>query len=211
MPPSLRHLRNRYFVMRHAQSHPNVAGLIVCRPPAGLDPANGLTTTGRQQARDSATAWIAQRGAGSLRAATGPAADTTAPVIISSDFSRARETAEILREVATAEPVGVDVRLRERDFGDFDGCPASAYQQIWAADAEGRTLAGVEPVGAVLARVASMIDDLEQAHAGRDIVLVSHGDTAQIAQAGFCDLAPSAHRSLPPLGNAEIRPLNACC
>ncbi|WP_157683762.1 histidine phosphatase family protein [Microlunatus soli] len=190
-------LENSYTVMRHAQSRPNVAGLIVCRAPAGLDPANGLTELGRRQARDSASSWAAHR-----------AGDATPPVIISSDFSRTTETAEILREVTGAGPVRLDRRLRERDFGGFDGGPASAYDQVWARDAEDATAPGVEPTGAVRDRVLSMITDLEREHRGRAIVLVSHGDTSQITQAAFAGLPVHTHRTLPPLGNAELRALN---
>lgn len=196
-PLELSTLHNIYAVMRHAQSRPNVAGLIVCRAPAGLDPLNGLTDLGRRQARDSASAWVAGRGA-----------DATPLVIISSDFSRTSETAEILREVTSAEPVRLDPRLRERDFGDFDGGPAGAYDQVWARDAEDATAPSVEPATSVRERVLSLITDLEREYRGRDIVLVSHGDTSQITQAAFAGLPVHTHRNLPQLGNAEIRALN---
>lgn len=130
-------------------------------------------------------------------------------MIISSDFSRTRETAEILRKITDADPVRLDVRLRERDFGDHDGGPVSGYDEVWAADADGRTDPGVESAAAVQARVLAAISDYERDYDGRDIVLVSHGDTAQITQATFAGLPAHSHRSLPPLANAEVRTLNA--
>ena len=42
---------------------------------------------------------------------------------------------------------------------------------------------------------------------GRDILLVSHGDTLQILEAGFLRMDPSAHRQLPHLDTAQIREL----
>lgn len=186
-------LRNTYAVMRHGQSHPNVAGVIICRAEDGIDPANGLTELGHQQARDSAEAWAK--------------AQSQKPLIISSDFSRARETAEELRSVTGADPVLIDVRLRERDFGAYHGGPVSGYDEVWAADAVGETAPGVEPVSAVLARTTELIKELDQRCQDQQIVLVSHGDTAQITIAAFSGLDPADHRSLPGLGNAEIRTL----
>lgn len=181
--------------MRHGQSHPNVAGVIICRPDAGIAPANGLTDLGHQQARDSASRWAADQ--------------DSPPVIISSDFSRAEETAEELRSVTGAGPIRIDVRLRERDFGPYHGGPVSGYDEVWAADAAGTGLPGVEPVAAVLERTAELIKDLDREYQDQQIVLVSHGDTAQITIAAFAGLPPDQHRCLPGLGNAEIRPLTA--
>jgi broad specificity phosphatase PhoE len=59
----------------------------------------------------------------------------------------------------------------------------------------------------VLDRVTALVADLERRHAGRDILLVSHGDTLQILEAGFLRLDPSRHRRLSPLATAEIREL----
>jgi broad specificity phosphatase PhoE len=66
----------------------------------------------------------------------------------------------------------------------------------------------VEPVAAVLDRATGFIADLERQHSGRDILLVSHGDTLQILQAGFLRIDPSRHRSLPHLATAEFRRLH---
>jgi glucosyl-3-phosphoglycerate phosphatase len=55
--------------------------------------------------------------------------------------------------------------------------------------------------------VVALIDDLDKQHAGRDILLVSHGDTLQILQAGLAGIDPARHRGLPHLRTAEIRQL----
>ncbi len=65
----------------------------------------------------------------------------------------------------------------------------------------------MEPTAAVLDRATGLVADLERRYVGRDILLVSHGDTLQILQAGFLRMDPAAHRRLPPLGIAEIRAL----
>jgi broad specificity phosphatase PhoE len=59
----------------------------------------------------------------------------------------------------------------------------------------------------VLDRATALVADLERRYSGRDVLLVSHGDTLQILQAGFARMDPAAHRRLPHLGVAEIRPL----
>ena len=59
----------------------------------------------------------------------------------------------------------------------------------------------------MLDRTTALIADLERRYSGRDILLVSHGDTLQIMQAGFLRMDPSAHRRLPHLDTAEIRQL----
>ena len=66
---------------------------------------------------------------------------------------------------------------------------------------------GVEPAAAVLDRTTAFIVDLERGTPVVDILLVSHGDTLQILQAGFLRMNPAAHRSLPGLRTAEIRQL----
>ena len=106
--------------------------------------------------------------------------------------------------------------LRERCFGEWEGSSSGKYARVWAADetdsgdANGSSGGGggVEPAAGVLDRATALIVDLERRYSGRDILLVSHGDTLQILQAGFLRMRPSRHRSLPALATAEIRQLH---
>ena len=93
--------------------------------------------------------------------------------------------------------------------GDWEGSPTANYARVWAADEVNPCHAGgdVEPAAAVLDRSTAFIADLERRYSGRDILLVSHGDTLQILRAGFLRMNPSQHRSLPELKTAEIRQL----
>lgn len=186
-------LSNRFSVMRHGQSKANASGVIVSRIENDCRGDYGLTGHGRQQALTAA------RGCGLP-------ADT---VICSSDFSRARQTAEVVRAHLGAEKVVLAEALRERCFGHWEGLPVGNYAHVWAADeADPWHVDGnVEPAAAVLDRVTAFIAQLERQHCGRDILLVSHGDTLQILQAGFFRMNPSRHRSLPHLAMAEIRRL----
>jgi glucosyl-3-phosphoglycerate phosphatase len=130
-------------------------------------------------------------------------------VIYSSDFSRAAETAEIVREQLGAPAIHVAEALRERRFGDWEGSSTSNYELVWAADKldADHSDNNVEPASAVLGRAIALITKLEAEYSDSDILLVSHGDTLQILQAGFRKMSPAEHRSIPHLKTAEIRRL----
>ena len=187
-------LANRFSVMRHAQSKANAGGIIVSRIEDDRQGDYGLTEHGRQQALAAAQI-------------CGLPGDT---VIYSSDFSRARQTAEIVRAHLGAPEVVIAEALRERCFGHWEGSVTGNYALVWAADETDPVHAdgNVEPAAAVLDRTTALIVQLERRHCGRDILLISHGDTLQILQAGFLGVDPSRHRTLPHLATAEIRQLH---
>jgi len=186
-------LANTFWVMRHGQSKANASGIIVSSIERDRRGDFGLTELGREQ----------------VLAAAGGCALPAGTVICSSDFARARQSAEIVRGRLGAAPTVIAPALRERYFGDFDGSPVSNYPRVWAADEAGAACGGVEPVAAVLDRMAGFVSELERSYRGRDILLVSHGDPLQILQAGLAGTDPSRHRDLPPLQTAEIRALLA--
>jgi probable phosphoglycerate mutase len=186
-------LANRYHAMRHGQSKANEAGVIVSRIETDQDGDWGLSELGRRQALEAAERC-------GLPAGT---------VICSSDFARARQTAEIVRGRLGAPEVALSEELRERCFGDLEGTSAANYAQVWKADNAdtGQAVGGIESAAAVLDRATALIADLERRYSGRDILLVSHGDTLQILEAGFLRMDPSGHRQLPHLETAQIREL----
>jgi probable phosphoglycerate mutase len=186
-------LTNSYRVMRHGQSKANEAGVIVSRIETDRGGDWGLSELGRRQALAAAQQCDLP-------------ADT---VICSSDFSRAQQTAEIMRTHLGAAEVTISEALRERCFGDLEGTSAANYAQVWKADNAdaGQAAGGIESAAAVLDRATALVADLEQHYSGRDILLVSHGDTLQILEAGFLRMEPSEHRQLPHLETAQIREL----
>lgn len=193
--------RHRYWVVRHGESAPNVAGVIVSRPERGLLPENGLTAIGRAQAAAAADF---------LARTLAPAAAAAAPLVYTSDFSRATETAAPIAVALGAAAAVPEPRLRERDFGALEGGSNGAYAAVWTADADdaAHSRFGVESVEAVAARGLAVVADVEAAQAtspARDIVLVAHGDVLQILIAALTGRDLRAHRSLPHLGNGEAR------
>lgn len=186
-------LANTYTVMRHGQSRANVDGIIVSCIENDRRGDFGLSELGRAQAIEAAQACDLP----------------TDTVICSSDFSRAWQTAEIVRAHLNAPEVSRSQALRERCFGQWEGSTADNYGRVWTADEANVAQAGegVEATAAVLDRTTALVLDLERRYSGRRILLVSHGDTLQILQTGFLRMSPAMHRRLPGLQTAEIRQL----
>jgi broad specificity phosphatase PhoE len=193
----LQQLRNMYFVMRHGKSLANNEEVINSNPEKGVN-GYGLTEEGKEQAKKNAE--HAQQ--------EGMLDENT--VVFSSDFARARETAEIVSEVLGCEAPLFTPKLRERNFGDFEGTSNSNYEKVWEVDAErvSHEGSGIEEVSDVRERVLTLMGDLEETNDGKNILLVSHGDTLQILLTVFASREPYEHRSLPHLQTAEIRKCN---
>ncbi|MCR9145270.1 MAG: histidine phosphatase family protein [bacterium] len=190
--------KNTYYCLRHGRSTANEQHIIVSRPENGV-PGYGLSPTGRA---DTLTKLDAKHFAG-----RGFTPENT--VCYSSDFSRAFQTAEIFCEqLGLAAPI-VDIRLRERSFGKFELESADNYERVWERDLEDahHNFNEAESTAAVRARLEDFLSEVENTHAGKHIVCVSHGDPSQIFQTIFADLPANGHRSLPHLENAELRPL----
>jgi len=179
--------------MRHGQSLANEQGLIISDPANGLLAEYGLSETGRKQ----------------VRVAAQNAALPRTTLIFSSDFSRAQQTAEIVRDILGAGKVILTPHLRERYFGDWEKTPNTNYENIWQLDKQSAYVHEnkVEPLSAVLARTMRLIKDIERNYQNKDILLVSHGDTLQILQTGLASMTLTRHRDLPHLETAEIRRL----
>jgi glucosyl-3-phosphoglycerate phosphatase len=194
----VRDLHNTYVILRHGHSETNAAGIILSDPKQGVG-AYGLSAQGRQQVETS------------VRAALQRGLLPTDTIIISSDFLRCRDTAEIARTLIKTEKVILDIRLRERYFGDYEGTSNKNYDEIWKRDVTDpyQPTQNVESVHSVLQRVCALMVELESTYTHRTILLVSHGDTLQILQTEFQQLEPQTHRSLPHLQTGEVRRMNS--
>lgn len=184
----------RFLVMRHGESEANVAGLVCSDPEVGI-PRYGLTARGREQVRARC------EGEALLREVTR---------IHASDFRRARETAELVGELrGVAAPLVLEPDLRERFFGVFEGKDSASYDEVWRRDREtpGDPGDGIEPVSRVLARAGGLVRRLAGAHPGETVLLVCHGDVAQILLAASHGHPPHAHRDVPHLETAGVREL----
>lgn len=147
----------RLLLIRHGESEGNRSRTFTPTP------AVPLTDEGRRQVR-AAAAWI---GARYLPAR-----------IVSSPFTRARQTADILAG-AFGLPVGVEEDLRERSYGTLAGQPYEAA--LAAGDYDPAAYwrwcppGGGETLEAVAARAGAVVDRLAREAGARDVVVVSHG------------------------------------
>jgi broad specificity phosphatase PhoE len=119
-------MNNIYFGLRHGESIPNTQGLIVSTPENGCLATNGLSSLGKQQASQVALDELIALGA--------PIA------VLSSDFTRARETAEtVLNRLKLLQPsltlisdtVQLRAELRERNFGKYELTSNKHYEKVW--------------------------------------------------------------------------------
>jgi len=184
-------LRNDYYVMRHGQSLANTAGIIVSDPLNGLH-NYGLSDQGRVQVETA----ISQ--------------NTLSPDtrIVSSDFKRTRETAEIVQQSLGAKSsITFDKKLRERHFGELELGPDKRYPEVWKNDHHDSKpcIFGSESVHSVAKRASSVVLSCEKQFSSETCLLIAHGDILQILQTVFYGLPVSQHRELPHLETAEIR------
>jgi len=187
-------IKNNIYVMRHGQSMANIANIVVSDPTNGVN-SYGLSEVGVEQVRSS------------INKAT--YLDTTT-LIISSDFMRARETAELVGKTLGAQPANTSIELRERYFGEYELGPDTIYEEVWERDMKDpdQTLFGVESVNSVKQRSTNLVASLNKKHTDKTILLVAHGDILQILLTTFAGKDGSQHRSILHLETAEIRRLH---
>ena len=187
-------IRNQYYVMRHGHSEANQLGIIVSHPQNGCD-NYGLTELGRRQVEQS------------LDQNNQLDSDV---MLICSDFKRARETAEIVRQRLGCKSPLLDPRLRERNFGSLELGDDSGYDDVWREDAidADSELNNVESINQVMSRVTAVIAEYEANYTASLFLLVPHGDALQLLQTAFLKQPASRHRDLRHLQTAEIRQLH---
>ncbi len=193
-PAQLPRLKNKYFIIRHGESIANQEKIIVSYPENGLS-RYGLTETGKSQALGSV--------------ATNKELHSDC-IIVSSDFKRAWETAEIVaKALKTDSTIIAELRLRERKFGDFELTTTDNYKRVWEQDQldPNHCAFSVESVTNVLDRVIDVLVSLEKIYCKREILLVSHGDILQILQTAFERMPVALHRQVKHLNTAELRQL----
>jgi isoleucyl-tRNA synthetase len=157
---------NRYFLMRHGGTEGNAKEIVSYKNEA----KDHLTEEGKAQAKASAQELKGKR----------------IDLIVASPFARTRETAEIVRsELGLPESaLAFDARLREVDPGDFDGKNWNEYHEyMYAAgpDWYTRQIPGGESLAQVARRMGEALYELERKHAGKHILIVTHGGPAWVA------------------------------
>jgi probable phosphoglycerate mutase len=150
-------------LIRHGESEWNAAG----RLQGQADPVP-LTARGRRQAEEAARELRSRDIAG----------------LHSSDLLRAVQTAEVIG-VALHLPVERDSGLREQSYGELEGLSSA---QVLAdapydfTDPDARAIGG-ESLRDVHERIGPRLEFYLERYAGRECVLVSHGDVIRAALA----------------------------
>ena len=98
--------------------------------------------------------------------------------IISSDLSRARETAEIINEFLSA-PFSVDQRLREINFGDLQGVLVKDVSaEMWDHFNHAAHKLHAETLPDVYRRIKSFFDEIDPQ---KNTLIVAHGGVIRMA------------------------------
>jgi broad specificity phosphatase PhoE len=147
-----------------------------------------LNDTGREQARAAAAA-LRERG-GEL------------PVnVVSSDLSRARETAEIIAAELGAAAPRVYPGLRERSYGEAEGVDATEFLERWG-DWHSAEVPGAEPWPHLRRRALSALSRAVRDHRAQtapgaaSLIVVTHGALIRevIRHASGGELPPAGER-----------------
>lgn len=118
-----------------------------------------LNDTGRAQAR---------------AAAERLAEESPWDLIVSSDLSRAKETAETIAAKLNMPISHFDERIREISCGEIEGTTEAERLEKWGADWRSLDL-GMEKAEDVAARGMEFIAEIAERYPGKRILMVSHG------------------------------------
>ena len=173
------HWPERLWIIRHGQSAGNVARDAAHEAQldrievAGRDVDVPLSELGEDQAR-ALGRWFADL-----------PADERPNALLVSPYARAVRTAALIREeggIDADEPLCIDERLREKEFGILDGLTTAGVANLLPDQAEFRRLLGKfyhRPPGGeswcdVILRLRSILDTISLHYAGRRVVIVAH-------------------------------------
>ncbi|MCQ2490854.1 MAG: histidine phosphatase family protein [Ruminococcus sp.] len=110
-------------------------------------------------------------------------------VIIASPMLRAQSTAKAVAEKCSLSVV-TDERLREWDYGEFEGKPryteGFAVNKIEFGVRMGRT---GESLMQLAHRVYSALDDIITEYSGKNVLIVSHGGVCRVIETYFHDMS----------------------
>lgn len=150
--------KNTYILMRHGEAEQNVKNIISSDITTD---DNSLTEKGKEQILEACQKLSRQC--------------EKIDLIVSSDFKRARETAETLAECKDGVKIQYDERLREYNIGDFNGSDADIFAHEFPRERRfDNAPQNGERVIDVRRRMLSLINSLEDEHKGETIVIVSH-------------------------------------
>ncbi len=194
---------NKYFVMRHGGTEGNKNNIVSFKNQN----KDHLTEEGKKEVEN--TAYNLKK--------------ENIDLIVTSNFTRTKQTAEKLRDVLglPAGAVVEDSRLQEINPGEFDGGSWSSYHGHMSSRGKGwfgHKIGGGESLMDVKKRTAAALYDIEEKYKGKNIVLVTHGGPAWLlfVNAGLYEPDNKEYhpensyvfiKEFKKFGNAEVREL----
>jgi len=120
--------------------------------------------------------------------------------IFSSDLLRTKETAQIIAG-AISKKIVYDKRLREHDFGVYNGLPAGEWRELFNRDSDKYFVkpAGGESLGDVKKRMMDFLHAIDKKYQGKNILIVSHANpilAASSAYQGYKDKEAAQFRKI---------------
>ena len=148
---------NRYFIARHGEAESNLKNVSNCFP----EPQQfHLTLKGRKQVETLA------------RSLRGKNID----LIIASDLTRTKESAQFIGENLGTKTIRFDKRLREVNVGDFNGRPSAEYHRFFSSPFEKfmKQPPNGETLRELRARLFSLLRECEESYKGKTILFITH-------------------------------------
>lgn len=183
-------MNNIYYFMRHGQSLANLKHLVISYPENAIN-HYGLSAIGKKQVLDSIS----------------KSKDLDKNTIIySSDFKRAKESAEIVSSYLKTKKMLFSKNLRERNLGFYEKGKDNMYHKLWEKDLKGETLKSCESVLSIAKRFKELIIEIEKKHKGKKILFVTHGDVISVGLSVLNNKpVKEHHKRYSILENAEIK------
>jgi len=166
-------LNNTYFILRHGGSKCNVEEF-VCSWPEKID--SPLTEEGKKQIGNVVPRIKKEK----------------IDLVFSSDLLRTKQTAQIVSK-ALGLKVKFDKRLREYDFGIFNGKPAEEWHNFFK---DGKDVFYKRPPGGesrrdIRKRMLDFIKEIDKKYKDKRILIVSHREPLLELQCGLMGLTDS--------------------
>ncbi len=192
-------------VVRHGESEGNL-------PPIyqGIEPGTNLTKQGKEQAQATAKL-LAGRGQKSENRIQIPV-----EIIYCSPLARTQQTAEAIAKETGAEII-VDDRLREVNFGEYEGKTVDFNDLAFVKARRAHKLEekspesiyhfpGMETWNDVQKRLSSFMVEMLPRHRGKHVVVVTHADVVQNAKHFFTreDPLKISHQPYPSYAEPRV-------
>ncbi len=123
--------------------------------------------------------FLTEKGIADVKKAAERLEKTGVDLIIASDLDRTKQTAEIVAEITGAKII-FDKRLREIDFGEYEGRKESDLKDFiadWYKVREGFAFPKGESWETLFERAKDFYEHMMANHYDKRVVVVSHGDT----------------------------------